>query len=286
LEPWRRPLDGVAIDRVGGYIRFKYREPYLAGRQPPELASSDRGMLLDFADLCRGDCVADRRLFRFASRYGELGLCKEHGWPQAHIRPYCAPDSEPTADGENARERIRNWLFFSELARTIIVAFTSKARREKEDAVAELRTFIAAPQGTPEGSVALAPYNAILHWLRGGDIKLWFRSRRLTLYGAPPLWTALGLELATFAVRANKIILCSACGRLDSTKHSRGNGSRRSYCSKCRVRGRKRDAAADLRGRRRRTRELHAQGKSDAEIVRELGLRPAQVKRYLKKRGQ
>jgi hypothetical protein len=123
----------------------------------------------------------------------------------------------------------------------------------------------------------------ILRWLAGGEIRLWLRDRphRLTLWGVPPLWTALGLELAAVAVRAKRIILCSACGRLDSLKHPRGNGSRRSYCSKCRVKGRKRDAATDLRGRKRRTRELRANGKSVGEIARELKLRPAQVKRYL-----
>ena len=282
LDPWPRPvLAGVRID--GEYLCLEYRKPYTEGRAPLELAAADLKMLANFADLSSGDSVADGRLLRFSSQYGGLGLCKKHGWPFAHTRPHCASDSEPTADGKHYRERIRDWLFFSRLARAVVVAFMSKARHEREAALAELRAFIATSRGTPGAPTAGEPYRVILHWLQGGELKVWFRDRppRLTLYGVPPLWTALGLELATFAVRAKRIILCSACGRLDSIKHPRGNGSRRSYCSKCRTKGRKRDAAADLRGRKKRTLHLRSQGKSVAEIVRELGLQPAQVKRYL-----
>jgi hypothetical protein len=126
---------------------------------------------------------------------------------------------------------------------------------------------------------------AIIHWFAGGELKIRFLNRpsRLTLYGAPPLWTAIGLQFATLAAGAKNIILCSACGRLDSVKRPRQNGNRRSYCSKCRERGRKRHAVADLRWRQRRASDLRAQGKTIAEIATELEIEKARVKRYLAK---
>ena len=75
-------------------------------------------MLADFADLSSGYSVADDRPLRFASQYGSLGS---------------PTDSEPTSDGEQYPERIDQWLFFSGLARAVIVAFTSKARQEHLD---------------------------------------------------------------------------------------------------------------------------------------------------------
>src|SRR5271154_4727627 len=87
LDPWPRPLAGVRIE--GSHVCFEYRKPYVEGRVPIELAVADLKMLADFADLSRADSVTDGRLFSFASNYGGLGLCKEHGWPFAHTRPHC-----------------------------------------------------------------------------------------------------------------------------------------------------------------------------------------------------
>src|ERR1700704_2739923 len=83
LESWPRPLKGVRID--GDYLCFEYRRPLIRSRGPLELATADLNMLVDFANLADGDPVADGRLIKFASHYGALGLCKEHGWPFAHI---------------------------------------------------------------------------------------------------------------------------------------------------------------------------------------------------------
>ncbi len=267
LDPWPcPPLGGVEIDKDGGYIRFQYRQPSVAKRHPAELATANFQMLKEFANLCRGNAVEDGSLLSFATRHGALGLCKEHGRAFAHTRPHCPSDGD--AGGTLIIEPTARWLKFSRFAFAIVALIKNPRAPERDRELAILRSD---------------PYHAILRWLQDGELKLWFRSRpaRLTLYGVPPVWTALGLELATFAIRAKGIILCSACGRLDSIKHPRGNGDRRSYCSNCRVKGRKRDAAADLRGRKKHTWELHAQGKSVAEIVRELGFSPAQVKRYL-----
>ena len=283
LDRWPRPLAGVWVD--GEHLCLEYRKPYTQDRGPLELAAADFKMLADFAELSSGDSVADGRLLRFASQYGGLGLCKEHGWPFAHTRPHCPTDSEPTSDGKQYRERIDQWLFFSGLVRAVIVAFTSKAKHEREAAIAKLRAFIAASRGTPGAPTAWEPYRVILHWLQGGELKVWFRDRppRLTLYGVPPVWTAIGLELATLAVGAKGIVLCSACGRLDSAKRPRTNPNRRSYCSKCRDKGRKRQGVADYRERVRRARALRGEGKSVAEITELLGIEQKQIKRYLAK---
>ena len=266
----------------GEHVCFEYRKPYVEGRAPLELAAADFKMLADFADLPRGDSVADGRLLRFASRYGALGLCKEHGWPFAHARPHCPSDRQ--AGEGHRRERIDRWLSFSRLARAAVVAFTAKAKHEREAALTGLRTFIAA-NGAPGAASAWEPYRVILQWLEGGELKVWFRNHppRLTLYGVPPLWTALGLELATLAVGAKGIVLCSACGRLDSAKRPRTNQNRRSYCSKCRDRGRKRQGVADYRDRVRRARGLRGEGKSVTEIAELVGIGQKQVKRYLAK---
>jgi hypothetical protein len=285
LDPWARPLGGVRID--GEHLCFEYRKPLTKGRGPVELATADFGMLTPFAELARGDSIADGRLLAFASRYGALGLCREHGGPLAHRRPHCASESEVTYNGEHYRERIGRWFYFSRLARAVLVAFTSKAKEEREAALAELRTFIANNK-VPGAATAWEPYRIILQWLAGGELRLWFRDRppRLTLYGVPPLWTALGLELATHAVRAKGIILCSACGKLDTVKRPRPtvNPNRRTYrtyCSDCRKLPRKRDAVADYRARVRRATGLRAQHLSVAAIADELGVSQQQVKRYL-----
>lgn len=285
VDPWpRAPLEGVEVDGDGGLIRFLYRHPpYVTGRHEVELAPPDREMLPRFADLCREDAVADGRLFSFASRYGGLGLCEKHGRPFAHTRPHCPTTRKPTNAGVQYRESIERWRFFSRLARAIVAAAASKEAEEQSSAVAALKAHFALTIEEPRAILRVA----ILCWLQVGELKVSFRGHarapRVGLYGVPPLWTALGMELATLAGGARRIILCG-CGRLESIKHPRGNDdSRRSYCSKCRVKGRKRDAAADLRRRRRLARELHAQGKSVAEIVSELGFQTAQVKRYLSK---
>jgi hypothetical protein len=282
VDPWPRALGGVEVDADAGLIRFLYRHPpYVTGRHAVELAFPNREMLPRFADLCREDAVVDGRLFSFASRYGGLGLCEKHGWPFAHTRPHCPTTRKSTSAGVQYRERIERWLFFSRLARAIVAGAASKEAEEQATAVAALKAHFALTTEEPQAIIRVA----ILYWLQVGELKVSFRgdarASRLGLYGVPPLWTALGMELATLAGGARRIILCG-CGRLESIKHPRGNDDgRRSYCSKCRVKGRQRDAAVDLRRRRRLARELHAQGRSVAEIVRELGFQAAQVKRYL-----
>jgi hypothetical protein len=93
FESWSRPLAGVRIE--GEHLRLEYRKPYVEGRGSFELAQRpDFRMVAAFAELSvgGGDCAADGRLLTFATRYGGLGLCKEHGWPLAHKRPHCRPD--------------------------------------------------------------------------------------------------------------------------------------------------------------------------------------------------
>lgn len=281
LDKWPRPFGGVRIESK--QLCLEYRKPYQEGRGALEMAAADFKMLAEFANLADGDAVADGRLVRFALQYGGLGLCKRHGWPFAHSRPHCASDSEPTADGWRYRERIRDWLFFARLTRAILVAGTARDKNKREAALAELRTFIAENSGTLGAASASPPYRVILHWLQGGELKVWFRNRppRLTLYGVPPLWTAIGLQLATLAVSARAIIVCSACGRIESAKRSRTSPNRRAYCSKCRDKGRKRQGVAAYRERVRYARELRGAGKNVGEIARLLGVGAEKVKRYL-----
>lgn len=195
----------------------------------------------------------------------------------------CASDKEPTRNGQQRRERIADWLFFSRLARAVVVAFTARAKDERQAALAELRAFI-ADNRTPGLPTAWEPYRVILHWLASSELKVWFRNRpaRLVLYGVPPLWTALGMEMAMLAVGAKGLALCSACGRLDTVKRS-GRPGTRSYCRECRKRARIRDSTRDLRLRQRAVKELRSQGRSITEIATELALSREQVKRYLSK---
>jgi hypothetical protein len=283
LDPWARPLAGVRVE--GEHLCLEYRKPYVEGRAPLELATADFKMLATFADLCIGDSTADGRLLTFASRYGGLGLCAEHGWPFCHTRPHCPTKHTHVGDLSTYRERIGDWLFFSRIARAVVVALTTRAKDKLEPALAELREFISTSSGTPGRPTAWEPYRVILQWLAGGELKIWFGDRppRLTLWGAPPLWSAIGLELATLAVGARGIVLCSACGKLDSTKRLRTNPNRRSYCSKCRNKGRKRQGVADYRERVRQVGVLRDAGKSIAEIADLVGIEQKRIKRYLAK---
>jgi hypothetical protein len=269
----------------GEYLRLEYRKPYVEGRGEFELATADFKMLADFANLADGDPVSDGRMLGFASHYGGLGLCKKHGWPLAHTRPHCASDREPTGDGHERRERIGDWLFFSRLARAVVVALTARASKdERQAALAESRAFIADNQGTTGPPTAWEPYRIILHWLASSELNVWFGNRpaRLVLYGVPPLWTALGMEMAMLAVGAKGLALCSACGRLDTVKRS-GRPGNRSYCRECRKSARVRDSTRDLRLRQGMVRSLRSQGRSITEIARELGFSQERVKRYLAK---
>jgi hypothetical protein len=273
LESWARPVAGVRIE--GEYLRLEYRKPYVEGRSPVELAHIDFRMLVEFAQLSTGDCAADGRLLAFAGRYGGLGICKEHGGPLAHTRPYCPVDVSSTRAGGISREPIRAWRFYSRLARAIVTVL-AEPRGAAHDAELKLLNKI----GDRDAN------QAIVRWLNGGELKLRFRNRppRLSLYGVPALWTAIGLELATLAAGAKGIILCSACGRLDSVKRPRRiNDQRRAFCSKCRNLERTRLTVADVRQRRKQARELHVQHKSVVEIAAQLGIAPARVRRYLAK---
>jgi hypothetical protein len=284
LESWARPLSGVRID--GDYLSFEYRKPYVEGRGPVELATADLKMLADFTNLAEGDPAVDGRLLRFASHYGTLGLCKVHGWPIVHFRPHCPAYGELTDNGYWCRERIADWLEFSCLARAVVVALTARVKNEREGALARLQAFLTAvPSDEPQGiETAWEPYRVVLRWIDSGELKLWFFNRppRLTLYGIPPLWNALGMEMAMLAVGAKGLVLCSACGRLDTVKKP-GRPGNRTYCRKCRQRARVRDSTRDLRSRERETRDLRSQGMNITEIAAKLGISRDRVKRYLSK---
>lgn len=189
-----------------------YRKPYHEGRGALELAAANAEMLAEFADLSGGDCGGDGRLLRFATRYGGLGLCKEHGWPFAHRRPHCPTDRSETADGCSYREKIKDWRNFTAYARAIVIALTAQRGPDIERA-----RFILNKGGDVDEN------RAIIRWLAGSEIKLWFppRPSGMTFFGVPPLWTGIGLQLAMLAAGAQRIILCSTCGRTVMVKRRR-----------------------------------------------------------------
>jgi len=271
LEPWAASLAGVRIN--GDQLVFEFGNT--SGRRAPELAHSSFKMLAEFARLSEGDCVADGRLLSFASRYSSLGLCKKHGWPLAHQRPHCPQDLSSIQHGLTQREPIDRWRTYSRFVRAIVTVLRGP-RGAAHDAELEFLN---------QAGDSDARY-AIVHWLAGGELRLNVLSRgsRPTLYGIPPLWTAIGLELAALAAGASGIILCSNCGRLDSVKRPRRiDDQRHAFCARCRDKGRKRLGAADLRQRQRRARALHAEHKSLKEIAAQLGIGTDSVRRYLKK---
>jgi hypothetical protein len=248
---------------------------YTAGRRAPELAHAGFKMLAEFARLSEGDCAADGRLLAFATQYGGLGLCKKHGWPSAHHIPTCPQDISRTRHGLIQREAITKWRVYSRFARAVVTVLVER-RGAAHDAELEFLNRVGDSDAR----------HAIVRWLTGGDLRLDVLTRhsRPTLYGVPPLWTAIGLELATLAAGASGIILCSNCGRLDSVKRPRRvNDQRHAFCARCRDKGRKRLGAADLRQRQKQARELHAQHQSVKEIAAQLGIGTDRVKRYLEK---
>jgi hypothetical protein len=272
LEPWGPPSVGV---RIEGDLLLLEHGSTAAGRRAPELAHASFKMLAEFARLSEGDCAADGRLLAFATRYGGLGLCKKHGWPSAHQRPWCPKDISRTGHGYIQREAITKWRDYSRFARAIVTTLV-----EPPGAVHDAELEFLNQVGDSDA------HHAIVRWLAGGDLRLDVLTRRSrpTLYGVPPLWTAIGLELATLAAGASGIILCSNCGRLDSVKRPRRvDDQRHAFCARCRDKGRKRLGAADLRQRQRQARELHAQHQSVKEIAAQLGIGADRIRRYLKK---
>jgi hypothetical protein len=272
LAPWGPPSTGVRIERDllvlehGGTM----------GRRAPELAHASFKMLTEFARLSEGDdCATDGSLLAFASRYGGLGLCKEHGWSFVHRRPYCPRDISRTRDGFIEREGIENWRIYSRFVRAVVTVLV-----ERRGALHDAELAFLNRVGDPDAR------HAILRWHTYSELRLDVLNSgsRPTLYGVPPLWTAIGLELLTFAQGTSGIILCSNCRRLDSVKRPRRvDDQRRAFCARCRNKGRKRLGAADMRRRQRQARELHAQHKSVKEIAAQLGIGTDRVRRYLKK---
>jgi DNA-binding CsgD family transcriptional regulator len=193
----------------------------------------------------------------------------------AHKKPYCPLNRSDTRHGLVYREPTHQWRVFSRAARAIVTVLV-----EPRGAAHDTELKLLNRAGDPDAN------HAIERWLRGCELKVRFRNRptRLTLYGAPPLWTAIGLELAALAAGASGIILCSNCGRLDSVKRPRRvDDQRRAFCARCRDKGRKRLGAADLRQREREARTLHAEHKSVKEIAAQLGIDTARVRGYLEK---
>jgi hypothetical protein len=231
-------------------------------------------MLTEFARLSEGDdCATDGRLLAFATRYGSLGLCKEHGWSFVHRRPHCPQDISRTRDGFIQREGIENWRIYSRFARAVVTVLV-----ERRGALHDAELAFLNRVGDPDAR------HAILRWLVVSDLRLDVLNSgsRPTLYGVPPLWTAIGLELLTLAQGASGIILCSNCRRLDSVKRPRRvDDQRRAFCSRCRDKGRKRLGVADLRQRKKQARELCTSGKSVQEIADTLGINIKRVRRYL-----
>ena len=272
LEPWGPPSIGVRIEGD----KLLLEDGPSAGRRAPELVHANFKMLTEFARLSEGDdCATDGRLLAFATRYGGLGLCKEHGWSQAHRRPHCRKDISRTRQGRIQREPIENWRIYSRFARAVVTVLVER-RGAVHDAELEFLNRVGDPDAR----------HAILRWQAVSELRLdVLNSRsRPTLYGVPPLWTAIGLELLTLAQGASGIILCSNCRRLDSVKRPRRvDDQRRAYCARCRKRGRSRLTVADLRQRERQARALHAEHKSVKEIADQLGIDTDRVKRYLKK---
>jgi hypothetical protein len=272
LEPWGPPSIGVRIE--GDALLLEYSPS--AGRRAPELAHANFKMLTEFARLSEGDdCATDGRLLAFATRYGGLGLCKEHGWSQAHRRPHCPKYISRTRQGFIQREQIENWRIYSRFARAVVTVLVER-RGAVHDAELEFLNRVGDPDA----------HHAILRWQAFSELRLdVLNSRsRPTLYGVPPLWTAIGLELLTLAQGASGIILCSNCRRLDSVKRPRRvDDQRRAFCARCRDKGRKRLGVADLRQRQKQARELRAQHKSVQEIAAQLGIGTHRVRRYLKR---
>ena len=272
LDPWPLPLlKGVRID--GKYLLLEYgKPPYVRGRPPSELASASHEMLTGFANL--GE---DHQIMAFAARYGGLGLCGEHGWPFAHTRPHCPSTREETKTGVFYREPLELWFSAAKLAKEILTALD----KGNEEMARVSRRWLLTQHRLPN------PYTAIQHWLANAELRIGFAGRplQLRLYGIPPLWVALGLQLASVAVKAKRVALCVHCLRLFTPDRE----SRRSFCPKCkRIKKDVRNLYA-VRDRRERIRivlRLQQAGKNAEEIVSATGFPVEQVKRYLDSFGQ
>lgn len=272
LEPWPLPsLNGVEIEgkslllKYGKSLVYRHSPARQNGWSGAELASASHEMLLDFANL-NGD---NQRLLTFAMRYGALGLCTKHGWPLAHSRPYCPATCKEVKTGETRREPLAQWYEFSELASAILIALGNDG--DKARALAKIRAY-----GTNH------PQAAIYNWLAGADLRVGFTGRplRLLLYGIPPLWAALGLQMASIAVKAKRVALCTHCLRLFTPDRE----SPRSFCPICkRTKADVRNlyAVRDRRERIRTVLQLYRKGQSVDEIVKATGLSTQQVKKYL-----
>ncbi len=254
-------------------------------REDFRTAEPSKAMLTSFVELWRepGDRGA-RRILNFAKRWGVLCLDENEDlipyWPEA------------------GTESIEAWRFYSRKASAILTLATGFRRRDSgsDTEWKALGSVEGKPKAPSRAFEGLGFYRLIL----GGEVRHWLRSGGLSLslqHGSAFGWTieldynghlmaAIALQLA-LTLAHSALYMCGACGLpfqrdLGERQPNRGQ---RAFCGICGRKAAVRQADHRRRAKMAQARRLHAEGVSEREIQRTLGVRKvATVKGWLKAR--
>ena len=239
--PTSRAFVPPRIEVKDGHLRW-WRH-YRDRRHPHGREQSPRGMLDAFVRLDVPDDV-----LRFARRYGALTLC-DHGTPATHNwtaeKPGCYPSDWHQGI---CREPLERWFHYVREARAtlLIAAALHQGEGGPEDAWQVLLeryegddmtiAFAQRARDSAEGRRRLV-CNAVNWWLALANARLslgWKNEEKPDLRLRGTTFTILATQLMFAIARAQRLVICDACGQPYLRQGRAPQRGRLNFCSKCR----------------------------------------------------
>jgi hypothetical protein len=238
--------------------------------------SAGEGLLTQFIALEEG---IPSEIRSYAQKWGVLYCCREHQLPASHdikqakdlyrtgFFNQCELDWFKAGGKIWYREPLSLWRQYAREARTILHVSSILYSGKLPEAEAWEKLFndssltASNVQDVSLGKLFLT--DKLRDWLDLAHVKIlpyWGRGSPTVLFGSGRLFGALALQLCFVVARTEGIALCSFCGEYYLPKKRRPKLGQRSYCERCRKRGRpEADAARDYwrRKHKRRLQNSH-----------------------------